>query len=410
MDENKTSNVLIGQSGGPTAAINATLSGIIKGLRRQSDCGRIYGAMNGIDGVINGNIREIGPLFKNENDFYALECTPAAVLGSCRRKLPDISDTAFYEKIFMVFAEYSIKIFLLIGGNDSMDTVAKLSEYAKRNNRCISIIGVPKTIDNDLEITDHTPGYGSAAKYVATCSEEIARDCTVYTMKAVTIIEVMGRDSGWLTAAAALPRLYGQCCADLVYLPEVPFDYNNFIEDINEIFKTKPNVVVAVSEGARDKEGRYIGENSQSGDTDIFGHKYLAGAGKVLEEIVRLRIGCKVRSIELSLPQRCAGHCLSKTDIEESVLIGAKAAEYAFSGKTGDFAIFKRISSDEYGVYVDFVPVEMVANKVKKVSVDCINERGNNVTEDLLRDLAPLIMGNVEIPTEGGLPKHFTIR
>jgi 6-phosphofructokinase 1 len=409
MSEKKI-NALIGQSGGPTAAINATLAGVVRGLRALPGCGEIYGAMNGIDGVIAGNIRDIGSRLRTEEELNALECTPSAALGSCRRKLPDVSDTEFYGKIFDRFAEYGIGMFFLIGGNDSMDTVDKLSRFAASAGSPVRIIGVPKTIDNDLEITDHTPGYGSAAKFIATVCEEIAGDCAVYTTKACTIVEIMGRDAGWLTAAAALPRLYGQVCPDLVYLPEVSFDYDEFINSVLALFEIKPNIVVAVSEGIRDAEGRYVGEGSQSGVRDIFGHRYLAGTGKVLEETVRARIGCKVRSIELSLPQRCAGHCLSAADIRESVMIGKAAAGFAAAGRTGEFAVLKRVPGLDYAIVPDAVPVSLVANKIKKVDRAFINAAGNNVTDELLRLIAPMIEGEVAVPMRGGLPERFELK
>lgn len=404
----KKINAIIGQSGGPTAAINATLAGVIRGLKKLDCVDRIYGAMNGIDGVIADTIKDIGSKITGEEDLFALECTPSAALGSCRRKLPDVSDDEFYGKIFRRLEEYGIGMFFLIGGNDSMDTVDKLSKYAKKINHPIRIIGVPKTIDNDLELTDHTPGYGSAAKYIATVCEEIAGDCAVYTTKAVTIVEIMGRDAGWLTAAAGIPRLYGLPCPDLIYLPEVVFDYEEFISSLNTLLGKKPNIVVAVSEGVRDRDGRYVGEGSQSGATDIFGHKYLAGTGKVLEQTVKDRIGCKVRSLELSLPQRCAGHCLSGNDIAESLMIGEAAVGYAAAGRTGEFAIFRRVPGEKYAVTPDAVPVALVANQIKAVGRDYINAEGNNVTDELLSLIAPLIEGTVDIPMVNGLPKRFS--
>lgn len=405
----ETGNALIGQSGGPTAAINATLSGVIKGLRRSDNVKKIYGARNGIDGVIGKTLVDLGDRIRSDEDYYLLECTPAAALGSCRHKLPLLDDTKFYEGVFEVFSEYDIRYFFYIGGNDSMDTVDKLSKYAEKTGYPIHIIGVPKTIDNDLEGTDHTPGFGSAAKYVAATVEEIARDCSVYTVKAVTIVEIMGRDAGWLTAAAGLPGLCGQACPDLIYLPEAVFDYEEFITSVETLLKHKPNIVIAVSEGIRDADGKYIGEGSQSGAVDIFGHKYLAGAARVLEAYIREKIGCKVRAVELSLPQRCAGHCLSKTDIEESVLIGAQAAVFALEGKTGCFAVFKRLDGEDYSVEIGCVPVCEVANKIKKVDRRLINEAGNNVTDELLRIILPLVQGRVDYPEVNGLPEHFVI-
>ncbi len=403
-------NAIIGQSGGPTAAINATLSGVVKGAMENSEINEIFGAKHGIVGILNEDFVDMRKLLTSDEDFFALECTPAAALGSCRHKLPAPEETEVYEKIFSVLKKYDIRYVFLIGGNDSMDTVAKLSAYAATTDYEIRIIGVPKTIDNDLEETDHTPGFGSAAKYVATAVSEISRDCAVYVVPAVTIVEIMGRDAGWLAASSAIPRLYGQSTADFVYLPEAPFDYDCFIDDIIELQKTKPNVVVAVSEGIKDEHGRYVGDGTQSGVVDNFGHKYLAGAGKILENYVRRRIGCKVRSIELSLPQRCSGHILSKCDIDESILVGKEAVSLAIKGESGILPVFKRENSDEYKVGIVPVPVEAVANKIRKVDTKFINERANNVSDDLLKLLAPLIEGEIEIPKIHGVPKHFVIK
>ena len=290
-----------------------------------------------------------------------------------------------------------------------MDTVAKLSKYTSECGYEIRVIGVPKTIDNDLLGTDHTPGFGSAAKYISVTMQEMLRDTAVYTVKAVTIVEIMGRDAGWLTASAALGRLAGLPYPDLVYLPERSFNMEEFMEDVRAALEKKPNVVVAVSEGIKDESGNYVGDGTQSGVVDNFGHKYLAGAGKILENYVRRRVGCKVRSIELSLPQRCSGHILSKCDIDESIRIGSAAVLSAINGSTGTMSVFKRNDGDTYSVRIENVPVEAVANKVKSVDKKYINDRANNVTDELLKLLAPLIEGEVEIPKIHGVPKHFVI-
>ena len=404
-------NALVGQSGGPTAAINATLSGIVKGLRKCENVKRIYGAKNGIEGICERKIVDLSEYLTTDGDYYALECTPAAALGSCRKKLPSDLNDPVYMKIFEVFRLYDIRYFLLIGGNDSMDTVDKLSRYAEKDSYEIYIVGVPKTIDNDLMLTDHTPGYGSALKYIATTVQEIARDCSIYTINAVTIVEIMGRDAGWLAAGGALPRIFGQSCADLVYVAEAFFDFDEFIEDVKKLLLKKPNIVIAVSEGIKTKDGKYVGESAQNGSVDIFGHRYLAGAARVLESCVRAKIGCKCRSIELSLPQRCAGHCLSKTDIEESVLVGASCARHVSSGHSGDFGLLIRDENPDggYSVSVGFCPVSSVANRIKKIPDQYINERRNNVTDELLEYLKPLIAGEVQIPMKDGLPVHFVI-
>ena len=285
-------NAVVGQSGGPTSAINATLSGVIRGAASCKSIKKLYGMKNGIEGFLNGNMVDLSYLENNEEQLSLLESTPASALGSCRKRLPNVSDnTSFYEEVFEAFKKHDIRYFFYIGGNDSMDTVSKLSEYSKKCNYEIRVIGIPKTIDNDLVITDHTPGYGSASKYISTTIKEIACDTSAYRCKAITIVEIMGRDAGWLTAAAALPRYFGSSGADLIYLPEVNFSDDEFLSSLNELLLAKPNIVVAVSEGIRYADGRYVGEDSQSGSTDAFGHKYLAGTAKSLELLVKEKIG-----------------------------------------------------------------------------------------------------------------------
>ncbi len=402
-------NAIVGQSGGPTAAINATLAGVIRGALESNVIGKIYGAKNGIEGVLARRLIDLSSM--TQEDLALLENTPAAALGSCRKKLPPDFEGAnrkIFEDIVEIFKEYDIRYFFYIGGNDSMDTVLKLSRFTKEIGYEMRVMGVPKTIDNDLMGTDHTPGYGSAAKYIATTMQEILRDTAVYTVKAVTIVEIMGRDAGWLTAAAALPSLYSDVAPDLVYLPEVTFDYNEFFEDIEKAFEKHPNVVVAVSEGIRLADGTYVGEGTQSGVTDAFGHKYLSGTGKALEIAIKEKFGCKVRSIELNLPQRCASHIASKTDLYESAAIGRHAVRYATFGETGKMMIFTRVEGDRYRVYVDSADIAGIANAVRTVPREYINERGNYVTEQCLSYIAPLIVGEPEIRFENGLPKHFS--
>jgi 6-phosphofructokinase 1 len=287
-----------------------------------------------------------------------------------------------------------------------MDTVLKLSDYANSHDYELRVVGVPKTIDNDLVRTDHTPGFGSAAKMVATTIKEIQRDISVYTVKAVTIVEIMGRDAGWLTAASALPALNGVGAPDLIYLPECVFDTDKFLADIAAVQKEHPAVLVAVSEGIRFADGRYVGESDA---VDAFGHKQLSGAGKVLESIVRDRIGCKVRSIELNLPQRCASHIASKTDIVESSRVGKQAVAYAIAGKTGVMMTIERLRSDKYGVYFSTADIREIANEVKTVPREYINEQENGITEAGLAYLAPLIIGELEVDYENGMPVHVII-
>ena len=405
-------NAIVGQSGGPTSAINATLAGILHAAEKSSHINEIFGMRNGIEGLLREDVFRIDPL--NEEEKYSLVCTPAAALGSCRKKLADPhgDDLSEYEKIFSFFKRYDIRYFFYIGGNDSMDTVVKLSEYSKDKNYETVFMGVPKTIDNDLMGTDHTPGFGSAAKYVATVMQEIACDCSVYTTKAVTIVEVMGRDAGWLTAAAGLPRILGENTADLIYLPEVAFDEERFIADLRKQLEIKPNVVVAVSEGIKTESGEYVGEKKQSGAVDIFGHRYLAGTAKYLEGLVKEKIGCKVRSVELNLPQRCASHILSKTDIEESFETGKISVAFSTRSESnnGYVTVLRRRDGDGYRVDYDCVRAENIANKTKTVPVEMITDEKNNIKDELLLQILPLIGGEITVPTERGLPKHFKFK
>ena len=405
-------NAVVGQSGGPTAAINATLSGVIKGALDAKEKGIIntlYGMRNGIEGFLREDFVDLFKVFEDTNDLGTLEATPAAALGSCRRKLKSHEeDAATYDKILEILKKYDIRYFFYIGGNDSMDTVLKLSRYAASHDYELRVVGVPKTIDNDLMATDHTPGFGSAAKFVATTVSEIIRDINVYTMDAVTIVEIMGRDAGWLTASAALASLNGEG-PDLVYLPERVFDEDQFVNDVKTRLKDHPAILVAVSEGVRFANGEYVGAGTQSGAVDVFGHKYLAGTGKVLESIVKNRIGCKVRAVELSLTQRCASHMASLTDINESVTVGKGAVAAAIEGKTGVMMTIERSDTDEYTSYVGCADIAGIANAIKTVSDEYINEEGNGITDAGIAYLKPLIMGELSLEYVNGLPKHFVI-
>lgn len=400
-------NAIIGQSGGPTAAINATLSGVVRELKKSDKIDTVYGMLNGIEGCLKENFCDLSKLLFTENDFVRLEKTPSAVLGSCRFKLPSetsdkVEDIEKYTKLFEILNRYNIGYFFYIGGNDSMDTIRKLSSYADAIGTDIKFVGVPKTIDNDLACTDHTPGYGSAAKYVATSISEMICDTAVYKLKAVTVVEIMGRDAGWLTAAAALSK------PDLVYLPEVAFNVDEFISDLKEILDRKPNVVVAVSEGIRDKNGRYISEGDES-KTDSFGHKQLSGTGRVLESIIKERIGCKARTVEFSILQRCAAHVASATDIEESVKIGSFGAKLALDGESGCMATFVRTSTKPYSCNCQKAELNSVANVVRQVPREFINERGNHVTSECIEWIRPLVLGESIPEFENGLPVQFII-
>ena len=403
-------NAIVGQSGGPTSAINATLAGVIKGAADSDAINRLYGAFNGIEGLLEGRYCDITSIAGSERDLNLLKHTPAAALGSCRLKLPEPEKgSEVFERLFSVLDKLEVKYFFYIGGNDSMDTVDKMSRYAALAGKDIRVMGVPKTIDNDLCGTDHTPGYGSAAKYIAAVTQEILRDTAVYSVKAVTIIEIMGRDAGWLTASAALPGKYCGVSPDLVYLPEVVFSFEEFYEDIEKAFEKKPNVVVAVSEGVRTCDGKYVGEGTQSGVQDAFGHRYLSGTAKTLENAVKERFGCKVRSVELNIPQRCAAHCSSKTDIDESVQIGYEAVNFAVRGDSGKMMCFERVDNEKYKIRCVARDISEIANKIKKVPREFINERGNNVNGNCIDYIMPLISGEAEIEYQNGLPVHFVI-
>lgn len=403
-------NIAAAQSGGPTCAINASLAGVFSEASRNEQIDKIYGSINGIEGIINDRLVEMSSIIKSNKDLELLKLTPSTVLGSCRFKLPDAKDNSeVYEKIISCFKRNNIDVFFYIGGNDSMDTVCKLSEYFEKNNIDVKVIGIPKTIDNDLMCTDHTPGFGSAAKYVAATVQEIARDSSVYSVKSVTVVEIMGRDAGWLTASTCVLKANDENAPHLIYLPETPFSVERFLEDVKRMLVEHNAVVVAVSEGLKMSDGEYAAEEFQSGHDDAFGHKYLSGIGKCLENIVRKEIGCKVRSIELNVMQRCASHMASKTDVDESVKIGEEAVKAAVDGETGKMMAFKRISDRPYFSEIVTVDAKEVANKERLFPKEWINNQGNNVTAFALDYFLPLIQGEVNVLMENGMPVHLKI-
>ena len=403
-------NVIIAQSGGPTVAINASLSGVIDAVMKNDHFDTVYGSVYGILGILNDHIINLSEQAANTHDFInTLKTSPAMYLGSCRYKLPDYEDDdASYAFLFKQFEKYNIGAFFYIGGNDSMDTVLKLSHYGRQINSEIRIIGIPKTIDNDLCITDHTPGYGSAAKYVASSILEIAHDTFIYSVKSVTIVEIMGRDAGWLTAASALARNSYNTAPHLIYLPEVPFDQNQFIEDVQDQLSRRNNVIIAVSEGIRDKTGNYI--SASTAKTDQFGHSQLSGTGKCLEYLVKESINVKVRSIEINVLQRCAAHLSSLTDLDESFSLGSYAVTAAMEGKTGCMLILHRDSNHPYKVSIDTADIAEIANEAKSIPCEWINERGNDIKPALFEYMAPLIVGEPQIRYENGLPVYLSVK
>lgn len=400
-------NIIVGQSGGPTAVINASLYGVIKeALSHNDQIGHVYGMVNGIEGFLNGTYMDLGQDLSAE-DLELLKLTPAAYLGSCRYKLPEDLTSDFYPSIFKKFEEMEIGYFFYIGGNDSMDTVSKLSRYAAQIGSEIRFIGVPKTIDNDLIQTDHTPGYGSAAKYVAATVREIVLDCSVYQKKSVTIVELMGRHAGWLTAASVLARKEVGDNPVLIYLPESDFEMENFARDVAAALEKQPNVIVCVSEGISDSTGKFICEYGSDAQLDTFGHKMLTGCGKVLENFVRDRFGVKVRSIELNVCQRCSGMIVSATDIEEAAAAGMEGVKAALAGETGKMIAFFRAGQNPYRIECRTVDVNEVCNQEKPVPTEWITGDGNDISQAFIDYALPLIQGEAARPMENGIPKYL---
>ena len=400
-------NIMIAQSGGPTAVINTSLAGILDAAFASDEVGEVYGGIHGIQGIIEGNVISMTEAFKgNDEKLKRLYYTPDMYLRTCRYKLknPD-EDSSDYDKILETFKKYGIGIFIYIGGNDSMDTVARMSEFVKAKGEDIKVVGVPKTVDNDLVEIDHTPGFGSAAKYVATSVREILMDTCIYPYANVAVVEIMGRDAGWLTAAAALAAPEGCSTRPLVYLPEAAFDPEEFIGRVKKETAEHGYAVVAVSEGVRDKDGNYI--SASEAKLDKFGHPQLSGTGSVLADIIKEKIGCKVRSVELSAAQRSAGHCASATDQKESFTLGQNGCRYALEGKTGVMACLKRTGNDPYEVEYSAADVLGIANKVKGVPLEWIDKENAFVTNEMKEYLRPLIVGETEVRYVDGLPDYL---
>ncbi len=403
-------NIVVAQSGGPTCAINASLAGVFKRGCKSDKIDKIYGSINGINGIIRQNLVDLSDYIKSEEDIKLLIDTPSTALGSCRYKLAECEkDETDYKKIVECLKKYDIGMFFYIGGNDSMDTVMKLSAYFSENNIDIKVIGIPKTIDNDLCGTDHSPGFGSAAKYVAATMQEIIRDSRVYSVKSVTIVEIMGRHAGWLTASSCCLRANGEIAPHLIYLPEVHFSTEKFLEDVKRIQSEHDAVIVAVSEGVRTEDGSFAAEEFQSQKSDAFGHQYLSGIGKCLENIVSKELNCKVRSIELNVMQRCSSHIASLTDLYESEEIGEAAVEAALDGKTGRMMCYNRDSNSPYKMHIGDISVFDTANKEQYFPIEWINSEHNNVTDEALEYFLPLIQGETETKMKNGMPVHFVI-
>lgn len=400
-------NIAVAQSGGPTCAINASLVGVFSEALKEPTIDAIFGSINGIEGMIHDHLIDLKTMIRTNADMEMLLQTPSTVLGSCRYKLKDWhEDETVYQKITERFQQRQIGAFFYIGGNDSMDTVMKLSEYVKEKGLDTKIIGIPKTIDNDLCITDHTPGFGSAAKYVATTMQEIVRDSSVYSAPSVTIVEIMGRHAGWLTASSAILHANGETAPHLIYVPECKFSLQQFLEDTRQKMAKHKAVIIAISEGVEAADAAAF----QSGVTDEFGHKYLSGIGKYLEGVVREKIGCKVRSIELNVMQRCSSHLCSKTDIDEAIQIGAAGVQTALSGETGRVMVFQRLYDQPYTIVVTSTEAANIANRERFLPLSYINETENNITDAALSYFLPLIQGECHIQMQNGLPVHFKMQ
>ena len=399
-------NAIVGQSGGPTAVINASLYGVVyEALNREDVCGTIYGMINGIEGLLKGTVMDMKPL-ELSGELELIRTTPGAYLGSCRYRLPDDLEDEVYTRIFERFQEYNIGFFFYIGGNDSMDTVSKLSAYADKISSDIRFIGIPKTIDNDLVLTDHTPGFGSAAKYVASTVREIALDASVYDNKtSVTIVEIMGRHAGWLTAASALARKFEGDNPVLIYLPETSFDPDRFIESVKTSLESVPNLVVCISEGIHDGNGTFVCELDKDIETDTFGHKMLTGSGKYLENLVKEKLGVKVRSVELNVSQRCSSSMLSGTDLKESAAAGAYGVKCALEGESTKMVAFTRLPDAPYRINYELKDVHQICNQEKTVPLEWITKDGSDVSQEFIDYALPLIQGSVKVPEENGLPK-----
>ena len=400
-------NCIIGQSGGPTAVINASLYGIINEATKNSNIHKIYGARNGILGVLKEDFIDMTQI--GSHIIEKMRLTPASALGTCRFKLKDERDNKQqYERIFEVFSANNVRYFFYIGGNDSMDTVNKIDRYAKKIGYPLSIIGVPKTIDNDLAGTDHCPGFGSAAKYIITSIIEAMYDCKSYAEDTILIVEVMGRDAGWLAAASGLIKDYEDFGPDLIYLPEAAFSYEKFINDVKDLCSKKKDILIVVAEGIKDSTGKYIA-SADTSDFDGFKHKALGGAGQVLKSVLENEVTKRIKVINLGLLQRCSMHMASLVDFNEAQLVGEAAVKYAVKGESGKMVGIKRLSNSPYSVEPCITPVDKVANHIKRLPTQWINESKNNIKDDCLKYFRPLVQGYVPYPNVYGIPQYTDI-
>lgn len=409
----KKRNIIVGQSGGPTAVINSSLAGVYK-TARERGFHKVYGMLHGVQGFLDEQYVDLATQIHSDIDIELLKRTPSAFLGSCRYKLPEIhEDPAIYDRIFEILDKLDIETFIYIGGNDSMDTIKKLSDYAIIKGHSQKFLGVPKTIDNDLALTDHTPGFGSAAKYIATSTKEVIRDALglTYHKDMITVIEVMGRNAGWLTGATALARTEECDGPDLIYLPEVTFDIEKFLKKVQDLLKKKESIVIAVSEGIKVADGRYVCELSGGSEyVDAFGHKQLQGTAAYLAGFLGAEIGCKTRSVEFSTLQRGAAHMASRVDVDEAFMVGGAAVKAADEGDTGKMVVIDRVSDDPYMSAAGIYDVHRIANNERLVPRNWVNKEGNYVTDEFINYVEPLIQGDHQPIMVNGLPQHLVLR
>jgi ATP-dependent phosphofructokinase / diphosphate-dependent phosphofructokinase len=406
--KNLVGNALLGQSGGPTSVINASAAGVFIEALNQENITGVFGAVHGIKGILEEDFIDISK--EDLDELKRLKNTPSSSIGSVRYKLKDPKkDDSEYRRLLEVFRKYNIRYFFYNGGNDSMDTCNKISKFFKKEGFDCNVMGVPKTIDNDLNVTDHSPGYGSAAKYVATTFMELFHDATVYDQPMITVVEVMGRNAGWLTAAAALAQYKGQG-PDLVYLPEKTFDPEVFFSDVDKVLKLKGKVIVAVSEGIKTKDGKYVPELYQELKKDAFGHAQLGGTAQALVSELSNRFNVKLRAIEFSLMQRSAAHLASKVDVTEAYNAGRKAVQAAVAGVTDKMIGFKRVSSNPYKIKYVRIPLQKAANEEQKVPLHWIKEDNTGLTQEYIDYALPLIQGDEKAKLEDGLPRFAKLK
>ena len=404
-------NLIVGQSGGPTAVINSSLAGVYE-TAKNLGVNKVYGMLYGIEGLLQEKMVDLDDMLGDIMSIELLKRTPSSYLGSCRCKLPTPEqDESVYDTLFRLFDKYEIGALLYIGGNDSMDTIAKLSAYGARIRSKVRFIGVPKTIDNDLMYTDHTPGYGSAAKYIATILKEVIADASVYDIRSVTVAEIMGRHAGWLAGAACMAA--GPDCdgPDMILLPEVPFDPENFLKRVDDLQKSKSNVIIAASEGVKTADGTFLCDLvSTAGQLDAFGHKaILSGTSRYLADLIHDNLGCKTRAIEFSTLQRCASHLSSRVDVSEAYQVGGAAVTAALAGESGKMASLKRLASRPYHCITEMIDINAVANFEKTVPLNWITPDGTHVTKEFYEYVRPLIQSELTPIYVNGTPRHVRL-